>query len=93
MTKLFSLFQVVVVWVPLGCSLDWFGAYAMVWFGLPLPELWVWYYVVGVLVDQYVKVWFGMVSLCPGCGLSYIWVVCLLASVFVCCGLMPLSYF
>ena len=43
------------MWVPLGCSLDWFGAYALVWFGLPLPELWVWYYVVGVLVDQYVR--------------------------------------
>ena len=65
MTKLVCLFQVVgflgSLWEFLG--LVWsmcpgvgsFICFPWLWFGLLLPELWVWLYVVGVLVDLYVR--------------------------------------
>ena len=59
----------------------------------PLPGLWAWFYLVGLPFGLYVGSGFGLSLLCPGCGLGFIWLVCLLASGCVCSGLIPLSYF
>ena len=45
----------------------------------PFTRVWAWYYLVGFSVGLNVGLGFGLSLLCPGCGLGFIWLVCLWA--------------